>query len=104
MKVQGTPVVELLTAMLSRGEPVQIQINAAKCLTYLYRCGVQELDKNVVYKKVSYPMKSAKFSFHHKKIQPCFLTRKIEKLQLSSYSSFGFGRATIRKKTHLRHI
>lgn len=48
-----TSVSDILISMLSRAEPTEIQINAAKCLTYAYRSGASTFDKGVVYKKVS---------------------------------------------------
>uniref|UniRef100_H2ZAU6 Armadillo repeat-containing protein 8 n=1 Tax=Ciona savignyi TaxID=51511 RepID=H2ZAU6_CIOSA len=39
--------------MLSQGEPIQTQLLAAKCITYIYRSGaVHDLSDKVIYKKV----------------------------------------------------
>nr|XP_018668901.1 armadillo repeat-containing protein 8 isoform X2 [Ciona intestinalis] len=52
-RTKDRSVVSVLEEMLSRGQPVQIQLLSAKCMTYLYRSGAAHcLDKEVVYKKV----------------------------------------------------
>uniref|UniRef100_H2ZAU8 Armadillo repeat-containing protein 8 n=1 Tax=Ciona savignyi TaxID=51511 RepID=H2ZAU8_CIOSA len=46
-------VVAVLEEMLSQGEPIQTQLLAAKCITYIYRSGaVHDLSDKVIYKKV----------------------------------------------------
>nr|CAB3223156.1 armadillo repeat-containing protein 8 [Phallusia mammillata] len=52
-KTSGTPVHEILTNMLSRCQPVSLQLNAARCLTYIYRSGAfNGIDNKVISKKV----------------------------------------------------
>ncbi|XP_076822105.1 armadillo repeat-containing protein 8-like isoform X2 [Clavelina lepadiformis] len=49
--LRGNAVMDILTDMLSRAQPVDIQINTAKCLTYIYRSGII-IDEGVIERKV----------------------------------------------------
>ena len=46
---------QVLTGMLSRCEETEVQLNSAKCLTYMYRSGaLKGQDNSFIYMKVSF--------------------------------------------------
>jgi len=51
--INSVPVMQVLTGMLSRCEETEVQLNAAKCLTYMYRSGaLKGQDNSFIYMKV----------------------------------------------------